>query len=145
MLMPRVEYNRILPFSIKQLFDLVIDIESYPEFLPWCSASRIISKDPGFLIADLVIKFKIFREQYRSEVSFVPYSQVKTQAISGPFKYLYSEWNFKEILANSTEVSFYIDFELNVSFISTLTNILFEEASHKMLAAFEKRAAEIYI
>ena len=142
--MPKTEYRKVLPFSAQKLFDLVLDIESYPKFLPWCVASKIVANDNQVIIADLTVEFKVFKEQYRSEVRFVPYSRIDTEAVSGPFKYLTSGWRFEVISDSSTEISFYIDFELNLSIANIVMNMLFEDAANKMFHAFEERARKIY-
>ena len=140
--MPQLEYKRILPFENKKLFDLVLDIESYPEFLEECSSARIISKDEKKIIADLAIKFKGFEEKYRSEVT-IGNDIIEARATSGPFKYLYNKWKFKKISNTETEIEFFIDFEFNNSLFSGIMNLIFQDSASKMLLAFENRAKSI--
>ena len=137
--MPQLEYTRILTFEDKKLFNLVLDIESYPEFLEECSAARIISKNETKIIADLAIQFKGFEEKYRSEVTIAD-NLIEARAISGPFKYLYNRWKFKKISNTETEIEFFIDFEFNNSLFSGIMNLIFQDSASKMLLAFENRA-----
>jgi coenzyme Q-binding protein COQ10 len=137
--MPQLEYKRILPFTDKYLFDLVLDIESYPEFLEECSSAKIISQDNEKIIADLAISFKGFEEKYRSEVT-IGHDIIEARATSGPFQYLYNKWKFNKISETETEIEFFIDFEFNNSLLSGIMNLIFQDRSSKMLLAFEKRA-----
>jgi coenzyme Q-binding protein COQ10 len=143
--MPALAYNKILPFSKKQLFDLVIDVDAYKEFLPNCHDSIVISRSEDLIIADLTLEFSHFRETYRSVVQFEPNNFITTKAMSGPFKYLHSHWKFEEYSVSETFISFSIDFELKMSLFTMIINMVLEDSARKMLAAFEKRAREVYV
>lgn len=138
---------KILPYEPEELFNLVWDINSYPKFLPWCLASRIISENNEELIAELAIGLKGFSESYCSRVTSQKTNRgiyiIDTIAISGPFKYLKSTWQF---LPHSlgTEIKFFIDFEMKSVILERLIgNHFFVKATKKMITAFEKRAEEI--
>lgn len=145
--MPSFQQTKILPFKPQELFNLVWDIEAYPQFLPWCAASRIISENNNRLIAELVIQLKGFSESYRSQVTSEYINEiysVNTIAISGPFKYLKSNWKF---IPNScgTELSFSIDFKMKSVILDKLIGTYFIQATEKMIAAFENRAKDVII
>lgn len=138
-------------FSTKQLFSLVKDIEKYPEFLPWCSASRLEQITPSELRAELVIKFSMMIEKYVSKILLkAPESEtsecsVDVEAIEGPFKTLINNWQFEyDSKRDQTKVTFYIEFEFQSKFLQKLIGAMFEDALKKMLKCFEKRAEEIY-
>ena len=147
--MPSLDQTRILPFSAQQIYQLVMDIEKYPEFLPWCKQAKIISHiSDSDLHADLLINFKNFFEKYRSDVQFgkLPNNGyfVDVTAIEGPFKTLVNKWKFYDIEPAKCRVEFFINFEFNSFILSKLIGSIFERATEKMMAAFEARALEIY-
>ncbi|MGX6960540.1 MAG: type II toxin-antitoxin system RatA family toxin [Rickettsia endosymbiont of Pentastiridius leporinus] len=145
--MSSFEQIKILPFKPQELFNLVWDIEAYPQFLPWCAAARIISKDENQIIAELVIQLKGFSESYRSQVTSEFINEIysiNTIAISGPFKYLESNWKFMPNLCG-TELSFSIDFKMKSVILDKLIGTYFTKATEKMITAFENRAKEMII
>jgi coenzyme Q-binding protein COQ10 len=136
-------HTHFLPYSPEQLYDLVADIEKYPEFLPWCMAARIHSKSEKEIVADLIIGYKIFRETFRSRVHFTPKTRIEVEYINGPFHYLNNHWEFKEAPAG-TNVDFFIDFQFKSSLLQRGMQAVFETAFNQMLSSFEKRADTIY-
>lgn len=137
--------HRDFPYSCQQLFDLVIDIERYPYFLPWCTGSRIIKRcNEEKLYACLDIGYQIMSVSYISEVSFKPYSFIEVNQQSGPFKILKNRWVFEPGNNGQSNVQFLLVFELKCSFLNHLLQQVFEKAAHTMVEAFEKRAQEIY-
>ncbi|MEM7615175.1 MAG: type II toxin-antitoxin system RatA family toxin, partial [Pseudomonadota bacterium] len=107
--MPTHTEDRRMPYSADQLYDLVADIGSYPQFLPWCSAARIRgTKDLGerkIIDADLVISFKVFRERFGSRVTLEPEAgKIHVQYLDGPFRYLDNHWEFIAVSENECEV-----------------------------------------
>ncbi len=136
--------KRVLPYTPRQLFDLVADIERYPEFLPWCLAARVRARDGALVTADLVIGFKIFREGFTSRVILDPAGRrIDVSYHEGPFKYLNNHWVFEDHPAGCT-IDFYVDFEVRSRLLQKLIGPLFEEAVRRMVAAFEARAGALY-
>ena len=134
--------------SIQQLFDLVIDIEKYPEFIPWCSDAKILDRpQKNILIAELIVKFSGMSEQYTSRVELSPLehnrASINTFIVSGPFKQLHSSWIFSSE-TKRTKVEFYIEFEFASKLLQMMIGKVFEKASVAMINAFEQRAKEIY-
>ncbi|ABV74562.1 hypothetical protein A1C_01160 [Rickettsia akari str. Hartford] len=144
--MASFEQIKVLPYQLQKLFDLVWDVESYPKFLPWCSASRIISANNQEVIAELVIQLKGFSEKYNSRVTSEITDDgiylINTVAISGPFEYLTSTWQFVPCTAG-TELKFFIDFKMKSVILDKLIGTYFSKATEKMIIAFEKRAKEV--
>lgn len=127
---------------IKQV---ILDIEKYPEFLPWCSGAKIISKSKNEIIADLTIKFMTFKETYRSKIIISEKNEdftVEVEAISGPFRYLKNFWDIKKI-NNASEIYFSIDFEFKSRILDSVIGTFFSMAADKMIGAFEMRANEL--
>lgn len=147
--MPKQIETKIVPFSSEQMFNLVADIDSYKEFLPWCNDSKIIEtnqkEDHSLLIADLEIGYDQFVYTYRSEVLVMnDKSEINVRDLDGPFKYLKNQWKFKSINEHSCQIEFYIDFELNIKVFDILMKKFFDLAFQKMVEAFTNRAKEIY-
>ena len=136
--------KRKVPYSSLKMFDLVSDIEKYPDFLPWCLASRVISNDKNIVIADLMIGFQVFKEKFRSKVKLDRKNMIISVTYEdGPFKFLTNKWDFKDN-KNYCEIKFYLDFEFKNIFFQSLMERLFSDAVKRMVAAFEKRAAQLY-
>jgi len=132
------------PFSAAQMYDLVADVASYPDFLPWCLATRIRSTIDNVMIADMVIGFKMIREKYTSEVTLDHNREVKIIYKNGPFKYLNSHWKFDPKGDGTCEIDFFVDFEFRSALLQKVMGAVFNEAVQLMMSAFEKRALELY-
>lgn len=146
--MPTHSETRPLPYTAQQMYDLVADVASYPKFLPWCSAARIRSVtaqgDSSVMLADLVISFKVFRERFGSRVVLHPTQfSVDTEYLDGPFKYMKSTWDFKDV-EGGCEVSFFVDFEFKNVILQKIIGVVFSEAMHRIVKAFETRADALY-
>jgi len=137
-------HTHYLPYSPEQMYDLVVDIEKYPEFLPWCQAVRILSRSETDILADLIVGYKFFRETFRSRVHLAPKKRIDVEYITGPFHYLNNHWVFKEGANQGTNIDFFIDFEFQNSLLQGMTQLVFETTFDKMLGAFEKRAEQLY-
>ncbi|MBN9565625.1 MAG: type II toxin-antitoxin system RatA family toxin [Alphaproteobacteria bacterium] len=143
--MPRHREVKRLSITSDKLYDLVSDVRSYPEFLPWCVGAVVHSQTEECIIADLKIGYKFFQEGFTSEVKLTPKSRIDVRYTDGPFKYLENHWIFRPTEDGGTEIEFYVDFEFKSFFMQNLIELLFTEAVHKMVVAFEKRAEEVYI
>lgn len=146
--MPTHSETRPLPYTAQQMYDLVADVAKYPQFLPWCAAARIRRTvpqgDATMMEADLVISFKVFRERFGSRVVLFPDDlKVDTEYLDGPFKYMKSTWNFVDT-EQGCEVSFFVDFEFKNAILQGIIGVVFNEAMHRIVRAFEKRAADLY-
>ena len=147
--MPNHSEKRKLLYSAEQMYQLVADVGKYPEFLPWCSAARIRSReiegDSEIMLADLVISFKVFRERFGSKVSLHPLERkIETEYLDGPFKFLKSSWKFTAINETECEVDFFVNFEFKSRLLQGIIGVVFSEAMHRIVRAFEKRADDLY-
>lgn len=146
--MPTHSETRHLRYSAAQMYDLVADVARYPEFLPWCAAARIRTVTPKgdheVLEADLVISFKVFRERFGSRVTLWPGTKrIDTAYIDGPFRYMRSSWAFRDA-AGGCEVDFHVDFEFRNAILQSVIGVVFDDAMHRIVRAFERRAAALY-
>ena len=146
--MPKHSETKHLSYTAEQMYALVADVGSYPQFLPWCSAARIRLRQPqpeGEVIeADLVISFKVFRERFGSRVTLFPDAlKIDTEYLDGPFRYMRSHWAFRPDGAGC-EVDFFVDFEFKNALLQGIIGVVFNEAMLRIVRAFERRAADLY-
>ena len=147
--MPTHSETRELPYTAQQMYDLVADVASYPDFLPWTAAARIKSRedkgDHEVMDADLVISFKVFRERFTSRVVLWPEAKkIDTEYLDGPFKYMKSNWASEDNGDGSCKVHFFVDFEFKNAILQKIIGVVFNEAMQRVVRAFEKRAAALY-
>ncbi|MDA9031647.1 type II toxin-antitoxin system RatA family toxin [Amylibacter sp.] len=146
--MPTHTEKRIMPYTAKQMYDLVADVETYPDFLPWCAATRIrkVTKDSYKTIieADLIIAFKVFRERFGSRVTLKAEKfSIDVEYLDGPFKYLNNHWIFRDV-DGGCEADFFVDFEFKSRVLQALIGVVFNEAMQRIVKAFEMRADDLY-
>jgi coenzyme Q-binding protein COQ10 len=151
--MPRHTENRKLPYTARQIYDLVADVARYPEFLPWTAAARIRSLKPvagrsegaEVMEADLVISFKVFRERFGSRVTLLPAEgRIETEYLDGPFKYLQSSWVIEDRPEGGCNVCFEVDFEFRNMILQRIIGVVFDEAMRRVVQAFDRRARALY-
>lgn len=148
--MPKHHETRKLPHTADQMFELVADVESYSEFIPWISAARITSRrgSPSgeeVLEADLVISFKVFRERFSSRVTLDHEDRrIDTKYLSGPFRHMLSTWRFRDLGEGACEVVFDVDFEFKNRILGSAAQMFFDDAMQRIVRAFERRAAQLY-
>ena len=148
--MPTHLEKRFLPYTPEQLFDLVAAVDRYPEFLPWCVAARIRSREGNVMIADLVIGFKMIRERFTSRVVLDRPDRIDVAYTEGPLSYLNNHWVFERVPpgtehpSGGTLIDFYVDFEFRSKVLQSLIGALFNEAVKRMVGAFETRAHQLY-
>ena len=146
--MPTHTETRRVNHSAEQMYELVADVARYPEFLPWTAAARIRSTedygDHRVMLADLVISFKVFREQFGSRVILWPDSRrIDTEYLDGPFRHMRSDWAFAEA-SGGCDIHFYVDFEFRNRLLQSAATIFFNDAMQRVVRAFERRAVELY-
>lgn len=147
--MPTHSETRHLPYTAQQMYDLVADVQRYPEFLPWTSAARIRStEDNGdhvVMLADLVISFKVFRERFGSRATLWPErKRIDIEYLDGPFRYLKSWWQFEDREGGGCNVDFFVDFEFRNAILQKVIGVVFDEAMRRIVKAFETRAQALY-
>lgn len=147
--MPCHSETRALPYSPRQMYDLVADVGSYPEFLPWTAAARVRKVTPRedgarVMEADLVISFKVFRERFGSRVTLWDEDRrIETEYLDGPFKHMRSNWQFEEA-PEGCVVHFDVDFAFRNRLLQSAAELFFYEAMKRVVRAFEARADALY-
>ncbi len=146
--MPSASIKKKIPCSKKNLIEMVLDIEKYPEFVPWCLSGKIHDKaDKGNTIeikADLTIGKSFFRDTYKS---FVVYNKsensIHVTNIDGPLKHLENEWFFRQD-GDASEIEFHVDFQLKNKILNVLMIKSFDLGLKKIADAFDKRAIKLF-
>lgn len=139
-----------LPYSTRQLFDLVIDIERYPQFLPWCRAARILERHENRLLAELVISFNHITESYVSEVTFKRPADdtdsgfIDVKQTRGAFENLENHWKFTPLGKEGSTISLDLSFAFRSRLLDAIIGLLFGRACAKMVNAFKQRATTLY-
>ena len=146
--MPKASVKRSIKCKKEELIDLVLDIEKYPIFVPFCLDAKIHEKkelgDLLLIVADLTIGKGSFKDTYKSDVKFnKKEDSIYATNLDGPLKHLENKWHFKEE-NNLTEVSFDVDFELKNDFLNIIMTKSFQFGLDKIADAFQKRAEELF-
>ena len=146
--MPTASVKRLIECKKDQLIDLVLDIEKYPEFVPFCLGSHVYQRENNgnqiLIVADLTIGKGPFKDTYKSDVKFNKNdSCINVTNIGGPLRHLQNNWKFIES-DNGTEILFDIDFEIENKFLNLVMTKSFQYGLNKIADAFQKRAQDLY-
>src|SRR6266513_4778628 len=148
--MPRYSSKRRVRHSAPQMFDLVADIERYPEFVPLCRSLKIRQRTPKpdgteVIIADMTVSFKLVREAFTSRVTLDrPNLKILVEYLKGPFSNLENRWTFVPKSETDCDVGFFLSYEFRSRMLAMLMGSVFDTAFHRFAAAFEKRADAVY-
>ncbi|MGA8900609.1 type II toxin-antitoxin system RatA family toxin [Bradyrhizobium sp.] len=148
--MPSFSNKRRVPHSASEMFDLVADVERYPEFVPLCQSLRIRQRTPGddgieVIVADMTVSFKLVKESFTSEVALDrPNLKITVRYLRGPFSNLENRWTFEPKGEKACDVGFFIAYEFKSRMLALLMGAMFDAAFARFSAAFEKRADVVY-
>lgn len=148
--MPRFANKRRVRHSAPQMFDLVADVERYPEFVPLCKALKIRQRTPNtdgteVIVADMTVSFKLVQETFTSKVTLDRANlKILVEYLRGPFSNLENRWTFEPKSETECDVGFFIAYEFKSRMLAMLMGSMFDAAFQRFAAAFEKRADEVY-
>lgn len=148
--MPQFSSKRRVRHSAERMFDLVADVERYPEFVPMCKALKIrqrTQKPDGseVIVADMTVSFQVVREAFTSRVTLdKPNLKILVEYLQGPFSKLENRWTFESKTDESCDVGFFITYEFKSRMLAVLMGAMFDAAFQRFASAFEKRADAIY-
>jgi coenzyme Q-binding protein COQ10 len=148
--MPSFTNKRRVRHTAAEMFDLVADVERYPEFVPMCSELKVRRRTAGadgteVLVADMSVAYKIVRESFRSRVTLdKPNLRILVEYLEGPFSRLENRWSFRPAGEGACDVEFFIDYEFRSRTLGLLMGAMFDAAFRRFAAAFERRADEVY-
>jgi coenzyme Q-binding protein COQ10 len=148
--MPQFSSKRRVRHTAENMFELVADVERYPEFVPLCSALKVRSRNVSsqgneIIIADMTVAYKLIRETFRSQVTLdKPHFQILVEYLDGPFSHMENRWTFRAAGEHVCEVEFRISYEFKSRVLGLLMGAMFDTAFRRFAAAFERRADEVY-
>ena len=148
--MPSFRINRAVRHSPRQMYDLVADVERYPDFLPLCESLRVLRRQPGadgteVLVAEMGVGYKAIRERFTTRVGLDrPNLKITAEYIDGPFRHLENRWAFKPGRDGGCDVDFFITYEFKSFALGLLMGKMFDRAFRKFTDAFESRADRVY-
>jgi coenzyme Q-binding protein COQ10 len=148
--MPSFSTKRRVRHGAAQMFDLVADVEQYPQFVPLCQALRVKDRTPKgegveVLVADMTVAYKLIRETFTSRVTLDrPNLAILVEYLNGPFSHLENRWTFASQEEGSCEVGFFLDYEFKSRMLAMLMGAMFDTAFRRFADAFEKRADRLY-
>lgn len=147
--MPLFETTRRVPHSAEAMFDLVADVERYPEFVPFCEMLHVRGRrqdgETEVLVADMTVGYKLLRESFTSKVTLDrPKLTIRADYLDGPFRTMENDWNFVPLPEGGCEISFCIQYEFRSRTLSTLMGTMFDRVFRTFADAFENRANEVY-
>jgi coenzyme Q-binding protein COQ10 len=141
--MPGLHEVRRMPYSARQMYDLVADVSRYSEFLPWVIATRVRSDSETEMVADMLVGFKMLREKFTSKVVKEAPHLITVQYVDGPMRDLDNRWEFRDV-EGGCELDFNVTFSFRNALFESIAGQYFDRAFRKMVEAFEARAAELY-
>ena len=148
--MPTFSSQRRVQHSVEQMFDLVADVERYPEFVPLCHSLKVRQRTPAadgkeVVVADMTVSFKLVRETFTSKVTLDrPNLKILVEYLRGPFSHMENRWTFEPKSDRACDVGFFITYEFKSRMLAMLMGAMFDIAFQRFASAFEKRADAVY-
>ncbi len=142
--MPVVSKSALIPFSAAQMYKLVDDFESYPDFLPWCRSSRLISRSENEICGELEVARAGISQTFSTRNTLVKNERVDIELIEGPFRKLQGGWKFTALREDACKIELILDFEFSGRLINSAFGKVFSQIANTMVDAFCKRAEEVY-
>ncbi|PPD50355.1 MAG: ubiquinone-binding protein [Methylobacter sp.] len=140
-----VQKSALVKYSAQQMFDLVNDIEAYPQFLPWCSGSRIIKRSDDVVEAELSISKGGFKKSFSTRNQMDKGGKITVSLLDGPFSYLEGVWNFMPLREDASKISLDLEFEMSSKLASLAFGAVFNQICNTMVSSFTSRAKQVYV
>jgi len=142
--MPQIEKSALVMYSTKEMFDLVNDVEAYPQFLPNCSDSKIVSQHNNNMTASLEISKAGIKKWFTTENTFMDEQTVQLRLVDGPFKMLQGRWHFQALDKTACKVNLELEFEFSSKLVELAFGKIFNDVAKNMVSAFTQRAKQVY-
>jgi ribosome-associated toxin RatA of RatAB toxin-antitoxin module len=139
-----VQKSALVKFSAKQMFELVNDIEAYPQFLPWCSGSRILKREGDFVEAELLIAKGGFNKSFSTRNKIDQGGRITVSLLNGPFSRLDGVWNFMPLREDASKISLDLEFEMSGMLANLAFGAVFNQICNTMVSSFTNRAKQVY-
>ena len=138
--MVTVERSALVNYPAQVLYDLVADIDSYPQFLPWCNAVEVESPEPAVYLATLHVAFRGIRQSFSTRNRNEPGRQIDMNLVSGPFRHLKGTWRFDALAPDASKVSLHLEYELSNTLLDRALGPVFDHIANTFVDAFVRRA-----
>lgn len=142
--MPQVKKSALVPYPAGAMYALVNDIESYPEFLPWCCAARILTRKADQLQASIAIAKGPLQKSFVTRNRLRPETAIEIQLVDGPFRKLDGMWRFEALDERASKVALNLDFEFSSRLLALSVGPVFQQIGNTMVDAFCRRARQLY-
>jgi ribosome-associated toxin RatA of RatAB toxin-antitoxin module len=142
--MHTLKRNALVPYTQRQMFELVNTIEDYPRFLPWCNKSKIISRTDVEVVAELDVSWKGIHKSFTTRNRLYPYERIEITLVNGPLHRLDGIWDFIALDEHACKINLNLEFEFTGRFIDRLFQPVFQHIANTLVDAFCKRAVELY-
>lgn len=142
--MYKVNRSALLHYSARQMYELVVDIERYPEFLNWCANTRILERSGSQVVASIDIRFKGLHRSFTTRNYMDSGRAVRIELVDGPFRTLNGIWRFIELDESSCKIELDLEFDFSTAFLARIVGPVFSQIANRQLDAFQRRAAQIY-
>lgn len=142
--MNSIKRSALVPYSARQMFELVDNIEDYPRFLPWCQSSEVLSRDTKEVVASLEIAWKGIHKTFSTSNHLDPYQGISITLVKGPLKRLEGYWKFQPLGDEGCKVLLDLEFEFTGGFLDKVFEPIFNHIANSLVDAFCKRAVEVY-
>lgn len=142
--MPTVHRTALLSYPAKAMYDLVNDIESYPQFLPWCRETKVYSRTDSSIEASMEIAKGAIHKTFRTRNTLIPFQRIEMRLVEGPFKHLDGIWQFESLGDSACKVSLNLEFEFSNALMQLAMGAVFNQIANTLLDAFCQRARQLY-
>ena len=142
--MNTLKRSAIVPYTPRQMFELVDNIEDYPRFLPWCGKSEILSRSAEEVVATLEVNWKGIHKSFTTRNRLYPHGKMDINLVNGPLQHMEGIWNFVPLNTHACKVLLDLEFEFAGNFIDRFFQPVFQHIANTLVDAFCKRAVELY-
>jgi ribosome-associated toxin RatA of RatAB toxin-antitoxin module len=142
--MTTISRSALLPYTAREMYDLVADVESYPQFLPWCSGAKILSQDREHAIAAIDISYLKLHKTFTTRNALQPARSMELQLVQGPFSHLHGLWRFDDLDDNNSRISFDIEFDFSNRAVELALGPVFGGIANSLVENFRRRAMNVY-
>lgn len=143
--MPQVSRSALVPFSAKQMYDLVNDVVSYPQFLPGCSGSKVMEQTESSMVASVDVAKAGIKKTFTTKNTLIDAQLIGMNLVDGPFKSLTGGWHFTALDETACKVELKLDFEFTNALVAMAFGKVFQELTNNMVNSFTQRAKQVYV
>jgi len=143
--MPTVHKTVLLPYSAQQMFDLVHQVEAYPQFLPWCGGARVLARETDAIVARVEIDYHGIHQAFTTRNQFQAPQEIRMALVDGPFSQLDGLWRFTTLRADACKVEFSLDYAFGGGLLGKALTPVFGRIAKTMVDAFVQRAESVYV